>query len=75
MSIIIDRIRKMREYGQIRSTLAMARARARRCPIEINGMCEGAVDAFLAALTCDEKTNLPSLVIVPDDKCAVRLSR
>lgn len=72
MNILCDRIRKTREYGQIRSALAAARGRPRRYPSEINGLCEGAAYAFLAALTCDEKGKSPALIVVPDEKTAVR---
>ena len=72
MNILCDRIRKTREYGQIRSALAAARGRPRRYPSEINGLCEGAAYAFLAALTCDEKGKSPALIVVPDEKTANR---
>ena len=72
MNVIVEKIRSMREYKNIRAAMKEAKTRARKWPIEINGMCEGAADAFLAALTSDEKTDLPSLIVVSDDKTAAR---
>ena len=73
MNILCDRIRKLSEYGHIRKGLAESRGRARRYPSMITGLCEGASDAFLAALTCDEKGNGPALIIVPDEKTATKI--
>lgn len=74
MNILLDRIRSLSEYGQIRKGLMSSRGRARRYPSMITGLCEGAVDAFLAALTSDEKGDSPALVIVPDEKTAQGIS-
>ena len=74
MNILCDRIRALSEYGQIRKGLISSRGRARRYPSMITGLCEGAVDAFLAALTSDEKGSSPSLIIVPDEKTAQGIS-
>ncbi|MBR7083205.1 MAG: hypothetical protein IKI51_04220, partial [Clostridia bacterium] len=74
MNILCERIRALSEYGQIRKGLMSSRGRARRYPSMITGLSEGAVDAFLAALTSDEKGDSPALVIVPDEKTAQTIS-
>ena len=74
MNILLDRIRSLTEYGQIRKGLMSSRGRARRYPSMITGLCEGAVDAFLAALTSDEKGDSPALIVVPDEKTAQGIS-
>ena len=73
MNLLLDPIRKNREYGEIRKALAAVRTAPRRYPSLVTGLCEGALDAFLAAQLRDAADGLPALVIVPDEKTALRL--
>lgn len=72
MNIILDRLRSEREYSQIKKSYEESRTRKRRYPFLITGLCEGALDAFLAAFTSDEK-NGTALIIAKDEPCAERL--
>ena len=73
MNLFIDRIRKNREYGEIIKVL-QGRDAARRYPSLVTGLCEGALDVFLASCI-SEKTlrNGPAFVCAPDEKTAARL--
>ncbi len=73
MNLLLDPIRKNREYGEIRKALETSRTAFRKYPSMITGLCEGAMDAFLAALVCDAQSGLPALVCVPDEKTAMHL--
>ena len=73
MNILLDRIRENREYGEIRKALKSRGDAARRYPSLVTGLCEGALDAFLAACVCDEEKDIPALVCAPDEKSAARL--
>lgn len=72
MNIILDRLRSEREYGQIKQSYEESRARKRRYPFLVTGLCEGALDAFLAAFASDEK-NGTALIVAKDEQCAERL--
>jgi hypothetical protein len=65
-------MRTEREYGQIKKSYEDVRFRKRRYPFLITGLCEGALDAFLASFTLDEKKGT-ALVIAPDESAANRL--
>lgn len=73
MNIILDRMRTEREYGQIKKSYEDVRFRKRRYPFLITGLCEGALDAFLASFTLDEKNGKTALIIAGDDGAASRL--
>ena len=73
MNILLDRIRENREYGEIRKALKSRGDAARRYPSLVTGLCEGALDAFLAACVYDEEKGIPALVCAPDEKSAARL--
>ena len=73
MNLLLDPIRKNREYGEIRKALAAVRTAPRRYPSLVTGLCDGALDTFLAAQLRDAESGLPALVIVPDEKTALRL--
>ena len=73
MNILLDRIRENREYGEIRKALKSRGDAARRYPSLVTGLCEGPLDAFLAACVCDEEKGIPALVCAPDEKSAARL--
>lgn len=72
MNIILDRLRKEREYGQIKKAYEDIKGKNWRYPFLITGLCEGALDAFLAAFTLDEKQGT-ALVIANDESAANRL--
>lgn len=72
MNIILDRIRSEREYGGLKQSFEDSRRKPRRYPFLITGLCEGAVDAFLAAFASDEK-NGTSLVVARDETSAERI--
>ncbi len=73
MNILLDSIRENREYGEIRKALKSRGDAARRYPSLVTGLCEGALDAFLAACVYDEEKGIPALVCAPDEKSAARL--
>ena len=72
MNIVLDRLRREREYGQLKKSYEDVRVKSRRYPFLITGLCEGALDAFLAAFACDEK-NGTSLIVAKDESVAQRL--
>ena len=73
MNILCNRIRGISEYAHIRQSISEMRRRENKHPSLVTGLCEGAVDAFLAALTSDEKGGGPSLIITHDEKNASHL--
>ena len=73
MNIILDRLRREREYGQIKKAYEELRFRKRRYPFLITGLCEGALDAFLASFALDEKNEKTALIIANDESAANRL--
>jgi transcription-repair coupling factor (superfamily II helicase) len=66
-------LRTEREYGQIKKSYEELRFKKRRYPFLITGLCEGALDAFLASFTLDEKNGKTALIIAPDETAANRL--
>ena len=72
MNIILDRFRLEREYGQVKKSYEDVRLRKRRYPFLITGLCEGALDAFLASFTLDENRGT-ALIVAQDDSAANRL--
>ena len=72
MNIILDRMRHEREYGQLKLSYERVRGEKRRYPFLVTGLCEGALDAFLAAFASDEKHGT-SLVIARDEASAERI--
>jgi len=76
MNLFEDRIRENREYGEIIRNLRTSDSRSKPYPFLVTGLCEGALDVFLAA--CISERDLRSgraLVCVPDEKTAARLFR
>lgn len=73
MNLLLDRIRENREYGEIQKALRQRMDAARRYPSLVTGLCEGALDAFLAACVCDGNLGIPALICAPDEKTATRL--
>ena len=74
MNLFLDRIRENREYGEIIKHLKENENRAKKYPFLVTGLCEGALDVFLAS--CILEKNLGShlaLLCVPDEKTAARL--
>ena len=75
-NLFTDRIRANREYGEIIGSLRASRDRAKPYPLLVTGLCEGALDVFLAA--CISENNLRSpvaMICVPDEKTAIRIFR
>lgn len=72
MNIILDRMRHEREYGQLKLSYERVRGEKRRYPFLVTGLCEGALDAFLAAFASDEKHGI-SLIIARDEASAERI--
>ncbi|MGM9664455.1 MAG: hypothetical protein ACI3XF_06400, partial [Eubacteriales bacterium] len=70
MNIISNRISAQREFAQILKTRRENKGKAKKLPSMITGLCEGALDAFLAAFVLEECKNEPSLVLVQDEKSA-----
>ncbi len=71
MNLLLNRIRENREYGEIIKTLRGRTEERKRYPSLVSGLCEGALDAFLASCAFDlSEGGLPALVVVPDEKSA-----
>ncbi len=74
MNLLLSRIRENREYGEIIKTLRARTEARKRYPSLVSGLCEGALDAFLAASVLDlANGGLPALICVPDEKSAASL--
>ena len=74
MNLLLSRIRENREYGEIIKTLRARTEAKRRYPALVSGLCEGALDAFLAASVLDNSGGgLPAFICVPDEKSAAAL--
>ncbi len=74
--LIQNTIREEREYRQLLADVTAAtRAGVRALPFAVNGLCDGAADALLAALLADLKSteNRPVLLLLPEEKACVRL--
>ncbi len=76
MRIFTDRIRQNREYGEIIKNLRHTDNRPKPWPLMVTGLCEGALDVFLAACVSEKglRSNF-SFICVPDEKTAIRLFR
>ena len=70
MNILSSRIREEREYGQLLENLSVQMKIENRAPIMVTGLCEGARNAFLAALVCEKITSSPALIVAHDEKTA-----
>ena len=74
MNLLLSRIRENREYGEIIKTIRARTEAKRRYPALVSGLCEGALDAFLAASVLDNSGGgLPAFICVPDEKSAAAL--
>ncbi len=74
MNLLLSRIRENREYGEIIKMLGARRDAKKRYPALVSGLCEGALDAFLASCAFDMKGDgFPALVIAQDEKSAASL--
>ena len=76
MSYIFDQIRAESEYGGILQTVAAQLTARNPLPLLVTGMCDGARTAFYASLAADIKKEYGSglLIVVPDEKSALRIS-
>ncbi|MBR6744324.1 MAG: DEAD/DEAH box helicase, partial [Clostridia bacterium] len=76
MKLFTDRIRENREYGEIIKNLRRTENRPRPLPLMVTGLCEGAMDVFLAAAVSEKDLRSSfSFLCVPDEKTAARLYR
>ena len=76
MKIFTDRIRQNREYGEIIKNLRRADGKKYPWPLMVTGLCEGALDVFLAAAASEKDLRSSfSFICVPDEKTAARLYR
>ncbi|MBQ8497873.1 MAG: transcription-repair coupling factor [Clostridia bacterium] len=74
MHLFFDRIRENREYGGIIRLLNERGLRANAHPALVTGLCEGAVDVFLASCISEKELGGgAALICVPDEKMATRL--
>ena len=74
MHLFFDRIRDNREYGGIIRLLKERGKQANPHPALVTGLCEGAIDVFLASCISDkELAHHTALICVPDEKMATRL--
>jgi len=77
MNIITDIIRSGREYADVLEAVGEQARVKKPLPLLVCGLCEGARFAFLAALREDYVrmygSTLPLLILVPDEKDALRL--
>ncbi len=76
MNLFMDRIRENREYGEIMKHLRDRGKRAKPYPCLVTGLCEGALDVFLASCVWEKNMDSRiSMICVPDEKTASRLLR
>ncbi|MFA6948680.1 MAG: hypothetical protein WCQ72_06845, partial [Eubacteriales bacterium] len=76
MNIITDSIRREREYSGVLTAACEQLAAKRPLPMMVTGLCDGARFAFYSSLIADIKAKYGrgALMIVPDEKDALRLS-
>ena len=74
MNILSSRIRAEREYGQLLENLRGQLRMENRAPAMVTGLCEGAENAFLAALVSEKITSSPALIIAHDEKTAASIN-
>ena len=74
MNILSSRIRAEREYGQLLENLRGQLRIENRAPAMVTGLCEGAENAFLAALVSEKITSSPALIIAHDEKTAASIN-
>ena len=68
MNTVLDRIRAQKEYKELVRSLESSVKYSKGLPAAVTGMCDGAEQAYIAALCAD--TELPVLVITPLEKDA-----
>ena len=74
MNLLFDRIRENREYGEIIKHLQARGKSAKSYPALVTGLCEGALDVFLASCVSEIKEKgTPAFLCAPDEKTAARL--
>lgn len=74
MNIIQSKFRKEKEFSNLIETLKSQRRRDRKLPAFVTGLCEGALDCFLAALACEELNQNTILITASDEKDAVKIN-
>ena len=74
MNLLLNQIRENREYGEIIKALRERTTVRKRYPSLVSGLCEGAMDVFLASSVLDlANGGLPAFICVPDEKSAASL--
>ena len=74
MNLFFDRIRENREYGEIIKALRARGKTAKTYPSLVTGLCEGAIDVFLASCVADGvRGEGAAFICAPDEKTAARL--
>ena len=69
-NIISNQISAQREFAQLLKTRRENKGKSKKLPSMITGLCEGALDAFLAAFIGEDCADEPSLILVQDEKTA-----
>ncbi len=75
---ITDVIRLEDEYSQLLDTVRREFASRNPYPIAVSGLCEGAADAALVSIVKDtenQRNNTPLVVVCPEEKECLKLSR
>ncbi|MCQ2770962.1 MAG: transcription-repair coupling factor [Clostridia bacterium] len=72
-NILCDLLKHENEYVEIINSHHENQRAIHKYPMMVTGLCEGALNAFLASLACDESPNKTSLVLVSDEKTALRI--
>lgn len=72
MDIILERLRHEREYDQLKQAYEASLTSKKHLPFLVTGLCDGALDAFLAAFIEDEKHGT-SLIVAKDEISAERI--
>ncbi len=67
-------LREDGEYAQLLAALKKQGKAAKPLPILVNGLCEGATDAFLLTVLTDLAPGGATLLICPEEKMCLRLS-
>lgn len=70
MNIISNQISAQREFAQLLKTRRENKGKSKKLPSMITGLCEGALDAFIAAFIDADCRGEPSLILVQDEKTA-----
>ena len=73
MKLLTDAIRADTEYGDLLKTTKQEFRQKKPQPIQVNGLCEGANEAFCVSLLHDLADHGPALMLCHEEKECVRL--